>query len=433
MPSPNPLRSPILTRLRQSIKVKQNTDFEYGHKCRRQKVAQAEDDGRDAKGDSIILTRGTQTQTASQPDTQQGPPTTGISPAPESQPLIVTPEDKQHIAIPEPREPRDIDDSIILSYTCPHSTTTQNTNNPEKHRPRQHGDVTMTSTEGGQPPSTIPNTTSKSLGPDEQTAVSTPRVVDGSLFLTCGSPYLTSPQSPDAQRTAATEVIVDHPTSKELLDTPQNSPRNTIKDSLLFNNASNLLLEALGDIDRSMYTSTPFVPSYTPENERISLLVSPFVMEDTKSTQSETQDIERSPLLFESVSEDGQKTLQQGQSKHTEHCHREECRNALEEVKKQKRMVTRLQNEIRRLTSVKQASEELVSSLKRKLRVTQELDVSMSDLTRDADRQTKDEDCMLGESEEEDNPCDHSKTNNNHSGNKESERVEETGSKENRD
>ena len=97
-------------------------------------------------------------------------------------------------------------------------------------------------------------------------------------------------------------------------------------------------------------------------------------------------------------------------------------------------MVTRLQNEIKRQTSVKQASEELVSRLKQELRVTQELDVSTSDLIRDADRQTKGEDCMLGESEEEDNPCDRSKTNNNHSGNKESERVEETGSNaENRD
>ena len=114
---------------------------------------------------------------------------------------------------------------------------------------------------------------------------------------------------------------------------------------------------------------------------------------------------------------------QQRQSKHTEHCDREECRNALEEVKKQKRMVKRLQNEIRRLTSVKQASEELVSSLKRELRVTQELDVSTADLIRYADRQTKDEDCMLGESEEEENPCDRSKTNNNHSGNKESEHA----------
>ena len=178
---------------------------------------------------------------------------------------------------------------------------------------------------------------------------------------------------------------MDHPTSKEL-----NTPRDAIKDSLLFNNASNLLLEALGDIDRSMYTSMPFVPSCTPENERISLLVCPFVMEDIKYTQGETQDVKRSPLLFESVSEDGQKTLQQGQSKHTEPCDHKECRNALEEMKKQKRMVTRLQNEIRRLTSVKQVSEELVSSLKRKLRVTQELDVHTSDLIRDADRQTKD-------------------------------------------
>ena len=175
-----------MTRLRQSIKVKQNTDSEYGHKCRQQKVAQAEDDGQDAGGDSIILMLDTQTQTAPQP---QGSPTTGIYPTPESQPLITTPEDKQHIAIPEPREPRDLDDSIILTYTCPHSTTTQKTDNPEKHRPRQHGDVTMTSAEGGQPPSTTPNTTpnatSKSLGPDEQTTVSTPRVVDGSLFLIC--------------------------------------------------------------------------------------------------------------------------------------------------------------------------------------------------------------------------------------------------------
>ena len=214
---------------------------------------------------------------------------------------------------------------------------------------------------------------------------------------------------------------MDHPTSNEL-----GTPQNAIKDSLLFNNGSNLLLEALGDIDSSMYTSTPFIPSYTPENERISLLVSPFVMEDPKYTQGETQDIERSPLLFESVSEERQQTLQQEQRKHTEHCDREECRNALEEVSKQKSMVTRLQNEIRRLTSVKQASKELVSSLKRKLRVTQELDVSASDLIGDADRQTKDEECMYVM--EEDNPSNRSKTGNNHNRNKEPEIVEETGS-----